>query len=132
MPPHAGAALHSKAHRLVEDENVLVLVERDRLQEIAVVLVARRVAGGGLRRVKLEGRNANGLAGFEAVVRPGALAVDAEFALAHDALDVREGELGKARDQKAVDPHARLIRFNREGLNAGGERLLRGGFDLRF
>ena len=78
------------------------------MQEVAVVLVpapALRPIGLGL--VELQRRNADLLAGLEPLVRLGAAAVDAQLALADDALDMREGELREARDQEPVDPHVR-------------------------
>ena len=124
MPLGARAALHREPHGLVDDEDVLVLVERDRLQEFAVVLVLGGAARDRPRLVELQGRNAHFLARDEPVVRLRALAVDAQLALADDALDMREGELRKAGDEETVDAHVGLVRLDHEGLHAGGQNLL--------
>jgi hypothetical protein len=63
-------------------------------------------------------RDADLLPGFEPVVRLGALAVDAQFALADDALDMGEGQVGVAGGQEAIDPHPGLVRLDGDRLDA--------------
>ena len=120
MARGAGAALHGKAHRLVEHQHVGVFVERNRADEGAVLLRLRRVVARW-RRVQLERRNAHGLAAFEPRLRLGALAVHAHLALADDALDMAERQAGIARLEKAVDAHAILVAGHRDRLHAGGK-----------
>ena len=118
-------ALDGEPHGLVEDEDVLVLVERDRLEEVALVLVlaalrdraaAGRASSGGMRIFWPASSRS---------LRLRALAVDAQLALADDALDMREGELRKARDEEAVDPHLGLVGIDLKRLHAGRQNLLR-------
>ncbi len=63
MARGAGAALHGEPHRLVEHQHVVVFVQRDRLDEGAVLLRLRRIVAR-LRRFELERRNAHRLPGF--------------------------------------------------------------------
>ena len=63
MARGAGAALHGEPHRLVEHQHVVVFVERDRLDEGAVLLRLRRVVAR-LRRAR---------AGAAECARPGRL-----------------------------------------------------------
>jgi hypothetical protein len=51
-----------------------------------------------------------------------ALAVDAQFALSNDALDVGEGEPRKPRFEEAIDAHAGFVRRDFGGLYAGRGR----------
>ncbi len=104
----AGAALHGKAHRLVEHQHVVVFVERDRLDEGAVLLRLRRVVArlGGF---ELERRDAHRLPRLEAILRLRALAVHPHLALADDALDMAERQAGKARFEEAIDAHAGFV-----------------------
>ena len=120
MARGAGAALHRKPHRLVEHQHVGVFVQRDRLDEGAVLLRLRRVVAR-FRRVELERRNAHRLAGFQPALRLGALAVHPHLALADDALDMAERQAGKARLEEAVDAHAVLVRRDGDGLHGGGK-----------
>jgi hypothetical protein len=126
----AGAALDGEAHGLVEHQHVLVLVERDRLEEGARILVMGGDARSRLRLVEFQGRHAHLGARLQPLVRLGALAVDAQLAFPHDALDMGEGELRKPRHEKAVDAHAGLVRRDDERLHAGGKDLLRRGLGL--
>ena len=120
----AGAALHREPHRLVEHHHVVVFVERDRLEEGAILLVLRRV-GAGLRRIELERRNADRLAALEPVLGLRALAVHAHLAFADDALDVGERQPREPRLEEAVEPHAVLVAGDGDGLHAA--RLAAGG-----
>ena len=120
MARHAGTALHGKARRLVEDEDLRVLVEQHLAQHIAVVLAAH-----GLRRelafalaVDAERGDAHDLSRFDAGVCLGATAVDAHLAGAQQLLQLHEAEAGIMRLEPAVEPHARLARFDRDLLYA--------------
>src|SRR5215203_962412 len=84
-------ALDRKAGGLVEDENVLVLVERDRLEKAALVLVAGGPAGRDLLRLEPERRDADSLTGLEPLLRFRPLTVDPELAFSDNPLDVGEG-----------------------------------------
>ena len=79
-----------------------------------------RGVGGG----ELERRDAHGLASLQPRLRLRALAVHAHFAFADDALDVAEGQAGKARLEEAVDAHIVFVGRDGDGLHAGG--ILRG------
>ena len=113
----AGAALHRKPHRLVEHQHVVVLVERDRFEEGAV-----------LRRLGASSRGFGGstLSGGMRTPGPprsrsfgcGALAVHPHLAFADDALDVAERQAGKPRLEETVDPHAVLVAADVDGLHA--------------
>src|SRR4029434_9537575 len=75
-----------------------------------------------LRGIELERRNANALPLLDPVLAVGALAVDAQFALPDDALDMGERKPRKARFQKAVDAHVVLVGGDDDGLNLGRQR----------
>jgi hypothetical protein len=49
------------------------------------------------------------LAGFQPVLRIGALAVHAHLAFADDALDVAERQAWKARLEEAIEPHVGFV-----------------------
>src|SRR5665213_265513 len=70
-----------------------------------------------LRRSELERRNADALAFLKPVLAVGALAVDTQFALPNDALDVGKRQAGKARLEKAIDAHVVLVRRHHDGLH---------------
>ena len=114
----AGAALHGEAHGLVEHHDVVVLVERDRFQEGAVLLRAGRVIARR-RRFQLERRDAHRLAGREPRFRLGALAVHAHLAFADDALDVAERQARKTGLEEAVDAHVVFVGGDGDGLHGG-------------
>ena len=69
MARGAGAALHRKPHRLVEHQHVGVLVERDRFEERAGLLVGFVARRARLRRIEPQRRNAHRLAGLQPVLR---------------------------------------------------------------
>ena len=117
MAVGAGAALHRKPHRLVQHQHVVVLVERDRLDEGAVLLVAGGVVAR-LRRLDLERRDADRLALLQPVLGLRALAVHPHLAFADDALDVAERQARIARLEEAVEPHAVLVGADGDGLHA--------------
>ena len=113
----AGAALHREPHGLVEDEDVGVLVERDRLEEGRRLLVGLRWPPASAR--DLDRRNADRLARLQSVLAVDPLAVHPQLAFADDAVDVGERQPREFRLEKAVDPHAGLVRRHRHGLNPG-------------
>src|SRR5262249_53664870 len=77
--------------------------------------------GGGLRRIEPQGRDAHALAGLEAVLAVGPLAVHAQLAFADDALDVGKRQPRKPRLKETIDPHVVLVRGDDDGLNPGGQ-----------
>ena len=91
----ARAALHGKPGRLVEDEDLLVLVEQHLRQHVGVVLAAhgaRAVSGPVALAVDVERRDADDLAGLDARVGLGAAAIDAHLAGAQQLLQMAEAE----------------------------------------
>ena len=122
MARGAGAALHRKPHRLIEHQNVGVLVERDRFQELAGLFVGFAPRRARLRLIEPQRRNAHGLPRLQPVLRLGALAVDAHLAFADDALDVGKTQAGKTRFEEAVDPHAGFVRRNGDVLHICRQR----------
>ena len=119
MACRAGAALHREPHRLVEHQHVVVLVERDRLEERAGLLSASLRGVARLRRIELERRDAHRLPGLQPVLRLGALAVHPQLAFADDALDMGERQPRKAGLEEAVDAHAGFVAGHGDGLHAG-------------
>ena len=117
MAHRAGPALHREPHRLVEHHHVVVFVQRDRLDEGAVLLVVGGVLAQ-LRCVELERRNTHHLPGFQPVLRLRALAVHAHLAFADDALNVGERQPREPRLEEAVEPHAVLVTGDGDGLDA--------------
>ncbi len=109
MAHRAGAALHREPHGLVEDEHVVILVERDPFKEFSRLLGLARALARRCRRGERERRHAHLLPGLEPVLGLDATAVDPQFALTHDALNMAEGE---ARDDalRESDRRASLIR----------------------
>ena len=122
----AGAALHRKPERLVQHENIVVLVDRHLLQRGKRLLRAFRQFAHRLRRVELQRRNADALPLLQPVLAVDALAVDAQLALTDDALDVRERQAGKARFEKAIDAHVVLVGRHFDGLHLVGSSTLTG------
>src|ERR1019366_39993 len=114
----AGAALHGEPHRLVEYQHVVVLKERDRPDEGAVLLRLRRIVAR-FRRLELKRRNAHRLPGFEAELGLRALAVHPHLAFANDALDMAERQARKPPLEKAIDAHAGFVGADRDGLHTG-------------
>src|SRR3974377_517471 len=123
MASGAGAALHRKSYRLVENQHVVVFVERDQLEEGAVLLRLRRVFTR-FRRRRVERRNAHRLPCFQTRFRLRALAVHAHFAFADDALDVAERQARKVRLEESVDAHVVFVAGDGDGSDA--EALLEG------
>ena len=122
MAHRARAALNREAERLVEDHHVRILVEDQRTQELGVPIDlggATRPLG---RLVELERRHPHARTRLQPVVRLGALAIDPQLALAHDALHAGKGKLRKARSQKAVDAHPGLVGVHGQRLHAACQR----------
>jgi hypothetical protein len=115
----AGTALDAKPDRLVEDENVVILIKRDRAQKLTR-LFFRLGKISRFRRIEPERRDAHRLACLQPVLSIDPLAVDAQFAFADHALDVGERQRRKSRLEKAVDPHAGFIGGDHDGLDFGG------------
>ena len=95
----------------------------------SVLVCGFRKLSRDLRRIELERRNANALPLLDPVLAVGALAVDAQFALTDDALDMGERQAGEARFEKAVDAHVVFVCRHHDGLNLGRQRR-RLGHDL--
>src|SRR3974390_3503233 len=122
MASGAGAALHRKSYRLVENQDVVVFVERDQLEEGAVLLRLRRIFTR-FRRREVERRNAHRLPCFQTRFRLCALAVHAHFAFADDALDVAERQARKVRLEESVDAHVVFVAGNCDGSHADRKSL---------
>jgi hypothetical protein len=113
----AGAALHRKPRRLVQHHDVGVLEDGHLLQRLQCLGRSFGQRARALRGVELERRNADALAFFQPVLAVGALAVDAQFALPDDALDVGERKAGKTRLEETVDTHVVLVGGDDDGLD---------------
>ena len=104
--------------RLVEDEQLVVLVEDQPAQE-------RRVGGVDLLRdtphLRLEGRDAHLLALAEARIGPRPSAIDPHLPGADELLQVPEGDLRIVQPEPAVEPHAVLVA--RDGALLGPAQL---------
>src|SRR5262245_28754770 len=115
----AGSSLYRKTHWLVEHHDIGVLEEDDRLQEGSILLRGGRIfPGRGC--LNLKRWNANRLPGLEASLGLRALAIYPHFTFANDALDVTEGQARKPCLEKTIDPHARFIGRNGNGLDLAG------------
>ena len=104
----ARAALHREPVGLVQDNDVLVLVERHRPDGRGVGRVGAPLSWGR-RGGEPQRRHAHRLAEFEPGRDVGALALDPHLALAHDFVQVRLRQVGKAAAEPAVEPHAGLV-----------------------
>ncbi len=118
----AGAALHRKPGRLVQHHDVGILEQDHVLERLQRLVLGFRQMAGNLGRIQFERRNPDALAFLDPVLAVGALAVDAQLALPDDALDVGKRQAGKARLEKAVDPHVVLVRRHHDGLDFGRQR----------
>jgi len=122
MARGARAALHREPHGLVQHQHVGVLVERDRLEEIAglgIRLVFRRARPG---LVQPQRRDTHRLSGLEPLLGLRALAVHAQLAFADHTLDTGERQPGETRLEEAVDAHAGFVRAHLGSLHAGRRR----------
>jgi hypothetical protein len=110
----AAAALRGKAGRLVDDDGRAILFENDILGQMNLFFGQRLAHPGALapaceRKRPASGRHAQHLAGREARVDIGALAIDADLAGAGPARDHRETDLGKVALEPAVEAHIVVV-----------------------
>ena len=113
----ARTALHRQPVRLVDDEHVIILEQGHRLefgQCLPPPFLVRPQ-----RRLAPHRGNADLLPRLQPILGIGALAVDAQLALAHHALDMGEGETRNLRFEEAVDPHAGFVFGHDDILDAG-------------
>ena len=110
-----GAALHGKPGRLVEDEDLGVLVDQHLRQHVGIALLAHGARGHRALAllVDAERRHAHHLAGLDARVGLGAAAIDADLAGAQQLLQMAEAQAREMRLEPAIEPHARLAGFHR-------------------
>jgi hypothetical protein len=85
-------------------------VQRDGFEERTGLLVLGGKMRWRFRLIQLERRNTHLLAHLEPVLRIGALAVQAHFAFADDALDMAERQAGESRLEESVEPHSPIRR----------------------
>ena len=127
MALRSRAPLHGKAERLVEDEHILILIERHGAERLDVGGIGFFLSLRGFFR-RAQRRHAHVLPGFEPRRDFDTLAVDAHFALAHDLVQVGLRQFGITTAEPAVDPHARLVLADRQrddflgGAHVGGPR----------
>ncbi len=107
----ARAALHREPVGLVQDDDVLVLVERHRPDRLGVGRVGAPLSSGRRGR-EPERRHAHGLAELEPGRDVGALAGHPHLALADDLVEVGLRQVGKAATEPAVEPHPGLVLAN--------------------
>jgi hypothetical protein len=86
----ANRVFATSKHRLVEDEHVGILIQRDGFEEFAGFVAHFGATGIRLRGVEPQRRNAHALSSLQPVLRLRALAVDADLAFTDHALDVGE------------------------------------------
>jgi hypothetical protein len=110
-----GAALYGQAARLVERQDLFVLVDhqRARIGRLAGVQLTLGAHGRRLR----QGRHADLGAGGEAGVGLGAGAVDADLAGAGQFLEVDVVQVRPAALEPAVQAHARLALIHEQGAD---------------
>ncbi len=121
MTVDAGPALHGQTGRLVEDQNMPVLVEHIRLQHVAIVPVAHCCRAQRLRLALVAGlqrRYAHRLAGGDTRRGLHPPAVDADLARPHQFLQMRKAEARIMQLEPAVEPHAGLVGVNLYRLHA--------------
>ena len=120
MPLGPGPALHRQARRLVQHDDLVVLVD-DQAADLLGVAVrhGRDLARLGWRRRGDAGRQADGLAGLDAILALGALAVDADLAGAQKLLQGAVAQLGEMALEPAVEPQAGLVVDDGSGLDLG-------------
>ena len=119
MPLGPGAALHRQPRRLVQHDDLVVLVD-DQAADLLGIAVrdGRDLARLGRRRGGDAGRQADGLAGLDPVLALGALAVDADLAGAQKLLQGAVAQLGEMALEPAVQPQAGLVVGDGAGLDA--------------
>ena len=118
-----GAALHRQPRRLVQHDDLVVLVY-DQAADLLGVAVrhGRDLARLGRRRGGDAGRQADGLAGLDPVLALGALAVDADLAGAQKLLQGAVAQLGEMALEPAIEPQAGLVVGDGSGLDLGARR----------
>ncbi len=130
VPFGSAAALHGEAERLVEHEDVLVLVEDHALDAGPIGLGKPERRLDARRRRRLLGahdlRHADIGAGFETLVALDPAAVDAHLSRAQQLLQIRVADIGKVDAEPPVKPHVGLGRLHFDGLDA----IVHGGSDV--
>ena len=119
VPHGAGAALDAQTHRLVEHQNVRILIQRDRLEERAGLVrlavspspaSADRAATGGMRTACPASRRSFGCARLP-------LTRSSPFRMTRWIWE--KAQARKPRFQEAVHPHAGFVGRNGDRLDAG-------------
>src|SRR5262245_42657398 len=120
MTANTRAALHCQTCRLVEDENLWVLIKEHLGKKVAVILAAH-----GARRqwavafpVDCERGDSDQLASFDAGVGLGPAAIDTYLARSQEFLKLDKTEARIVRLEPAVEPHAGFARFHSDLLHA--------------
>ncbi len=104
MPaPLPRAALHREARRLVEHDDVGVLVDDEAAHEARVLVRDGRRARAGDGELLDVRRQAHDLSRVDARLAVGALAVEPDLALAQQLLDPPLGQAGDAATQPAIE-----------------------------
>lgn len=126
---HPAAAVHGDAGRLVEDQDVVVLVD-DGPEHPLDERAARRAGARGRRFGLPHRRDPDPVARRDALVGPCALAVHAHLALAEQPVDVRPRDTLQVPDQEVVEPLAVVAFAGFDVANAARGRLACRGFAL--
>ena len=117
-----GAALHGKAARLVEDEEVAVLVDHHAVEEAALLACQRLDVGlGRIRRTRVEGqrRHPDLLLGLQPRAGLGPRAAHPHLARAGQLVEIGECHLRKMDLEPAVKAHPRLVGGDDMALHFG-------------
>ena len=102
---HAAAAVHRDARRLVQDQQVLVLVDDGGGEQVLQRLAGRAVTPAAAARLRTTHRGQpDPVAGCDTLVGLGALAVHPHLALAQQAVDVGPRHALQDPDQEIVEP----------------------------
>src|SRR6185437_1041022 len=118
-----GAALDGKAVRLVDDDEVVVLVQHGAADHLEVARPGRRRLAARRRRADVaQRRDADDLAGSDAIAGLGALAVDAHLAGAQQPLEAAMAEAREMPAEPAVEPELAVGGGDGNGLNAAHRR----------
>ena len=108
---------HGEAPGLVEHEHVAILEQDHLAQEVGVGGIGG-AASALPAAAQVERRHAHVLAGFQPGRDFDPFALDADLALAHDLVEMRLRQVGIAAAEPAVEPHARLVLADGDGLDA--------------
>src|SRR6478735_2559912 len=106
-----GSTLHGDPRRLVEHQEIVVLVKRDGGEKRALGLGQRLRRRRRRRRCGRQWWNANALSGGKARTRLGASAIDAYLAGAEQLLKPAVRQVGVMASEPAVEAHAVLARL---------------------